>query len=117
MFTQRNATLAVTTVMATLVLSGPLNAQQPAPAGPSTTVRYSDLDLSTPYGVRSLYTRIQNAAWAVCREIVPASNAADARENLKCRHTLVESAVAQVNKPALTALLTGHKPADLTASR
>jgi UrcA family protein len=61
--------------------------------------------------------RIQNAAWRVCGQIVPAQNAASDLENVKCRQTLVDVAVGEVNKPALAALHTGRKPSDMTASR
>jgi hypothetical protein len=38
-------------------------------------------------------------------------------ENAKCRHTLVDDAVDEVNKPALTALHTGRSSENRTARR
>jgi UrcA family protein len=72
------------------------------------TVRYSDLDLSTPAGIRTLYGRIQD---------VPAQNGPSGIANAKCRQTLVDDAVDEVNKPALTALHTGRSPENRTARR
>ncbi len=104
-------------LIAAFNLSGVAHAQRPAATEPSRVVSYSDLDLSTEAGVRTLYGRIQNAAWRVCGDIVEPHNAAAAAENAKCRQALVDAAVAQVNKPALTALHAGKKPAEAMESR
>ena len=114
---KRNVGLVLTTLVASLVLCGPLSAQDRAHAVPSKTVRYSDLDLTTPHGIHTLYERIQNAAWALCLDIVPPTGPTFS-ENLKCRRTLVEAAVVQVNNPALSALLPDQgRSKDLTAKR
>ena len=115
MIAKRDASLLLTTLVISLVFCSPLGAQ-PTPAGPARKVRYSDLDLSTPNGVHTLYNRIQNAAWAVCLDIVPPTGPTFS-ENLKCRQTLVEYAVLQVNNRALSALLPAHRSKDLTAKR
>jgi UrcA family protein len=96
-------------------LCAPVFAQPPSEV--AKTVRYSDLDLSTPAGVRTLYGRIQDAAWQVCHELVPAENGPSGIENAKCRHTLVDDAVDEMNKAALTALHTGRSPENRTAER
>lgn len=114
-----SASLA-TTLLATLVLCGPSHAQAAAQANnsaPSQVVRYSDLDLSTRTGVRTLYQRIRRAAWQVCNQMAPVHNAASGIENSQCRQTLVDDAVGQVHNSALTALHTGKQVAALTASR
>ncbi len=82
-----------------------------ASAGPQGTilsrsevVRFSDLNLSSDEGVRTLYQRIRGAARKVC------SDAADRGGSLKeptyyaCVSKAVDDAVSQVNKPALTAM-------------
>ena len=62
--------------LATLFLSLLLSAAAPARAqeSHSRVVRYGDLDLSSPVGVKALHHRITHAAVAVCR----ASNTGDA---------------------------------------
>ncbi|HTT00443.1 MAG TPA: UrcA family protein, partial [Steroidobacteraceae bacterium] len=102
---------------ATLGLGAPGFAESPTPVVPSAVVSYSDLDLSTSAGIHTLYERIRIAAWQVCRQSVPVRHGPGAIEILKCRDTLTDVAVGRVNKPALTALHTGKKPREITASR
>jgi len=83
---------------------------------PSRTVNFADLDLSTSSGAKVLYTRIQNAASSVCHELVPPQNGPSAIENGKCRATLIDAAVRDVNRPELTALHQGRSRS-MTASR
>jgi UrcA family protein len=87
---------------------------QSSSAAPSTVVRFADLDLSSPAGVRALYGRIQNAAWHVCLQN---ESTASGIENVRCRQSAVDAAVGKVNRPALTALNAGKKPSDMTARR
>lgn len=110
---------ATTALVMTLALSTPSFA---APAeseaqAPSQLVRFADLDLSTATGVHMLYRRIETAARQVCSEIVVSSNASSQIENLKCRQALVDAAVEQVNRPALTALHTGKRTRRLVVRR
>jgi UrcA family protein len=116
MNTKLSTALIATTLLASLALCGPARAQTPtgdAKSAPSEVVRYSDLDLSSPAGIRTLYGRIQNAAWRVCLLMVPAPGI----ESGKCRQTLIDVAVGEVNKPALTALHTRKNSVDLSARR
>jgi hypothetical protein len=48
----------------------------------------------------------------VCRHIAPVGV-----QNLKCRATLVEAAIADVNSPTLTPLHMGKVPTERTAQR
>jgi UrcA family protein len=108
-------TLCALASFVTLGTSVPGFAYSPNDAGTaSAVVRYHDLDLSSSAGIRTLYGRIQNAAWRVCLQVVPSWNGI---ENTKCRQTAVDEAVAKVNKPALTAMHEGKKPSEKTASR
>jgi UrcA family protein len=121
MKTKLNAAFAIATLVTTLALSSPSRAQTPdgrdqGESAPSQVVRFSDLDLSSATGIRTLYGRIQNAAWRVCRQIVLPQSGATGIENGKCRHTLIDIAVEQVNREALTALHTG-KNRELIARR
>jgi len=101
-------------VIRTLALAGVLCLVGTVPALASTpensiTVSYSDLDLSTSAGARTLYGRIQFAAKRVCGyEGTDVLSQAIWR---KCFHGSVGDAVAKVNSPLLTAVATGRSPA------
>jgi UrcA family protein len=86
------------TVLAALGIGAPCFAA--SQSEPSVVVNYADLDLSTTEGARALYQRIQHAAWRVCLLI----DATSGIENVRCRQYLRDTAVADVNAPALTAL-------------
>jgi UrcA family protein len=119
MISRLTTTLCAFALLVTLSYSVPGIAQSPkaVAATPSSIVRYEDLDLSDAAGIHTLYGRIQHAAWLVCGQIVPAQNGPSGIENVHCRQTLVDAAVAEVNRPALTALHTHKKPSERTASR
>jgi UrcA family protein len=103
--------------VATIAFLTSLAVSIPAQAAePSRVVNLRDLDLSKPSDIRTLYVRIGNAAWKVCGERIPASNGPSSIENGKCRRTLMDAAVADVNHSALTAYH-AKKPATVTASR
>lgn len=119
MNTQLRFASAITVVAATVALSAPSFAAAPVEAQPGASaqvVHFADLDLSTPTGVRTLYGRIRTAAWQVCSIIAPTYGPSTI-DNLKCRRTLVDDAVARVNQPALTALHTGKTWRRLVARR
>jgi UrcA family protein len=111
--------LIATVFLTSITLSTPSRAET-AIIGPtevpSRVVRYADLNLATPEGVRALYSRIQVAAWKVCGEMIAPHNGPSAIENGKCRRTLTDVAVRQVDEPALTALHSGKKT-EVTARR
>jgi UrcA family protein len=112
--------LIATVFLTGVALSTPSRAETASigsPGAPSRVVRYGDLDLATPDGVRTLYGRIRVAAWKVCGEIVAARNGPSAIENGQCRRTLTDVAVRQVDKPALTALHFGKKKNEVVARR
>ena len=111
--------LIVTALLTSVALSTTSRAETPSTGStqaPSIVVRYADLDLATPGGVRALYRRIQTAAWRVCGELIAPHNGPSGIENGKCRRTLVDVAVKEVNRPALTALHFGTG-AEVTARR
>lgn len=84
---------------------------------PHTAVRFGDLDLSKPDAAAALYGRIKVAAYVVC-----ASFDKDSRDQLdligldRCVHSAVRSAVAKVNRPALSAIYNArnHDPLPMT---
>jgi UrcA family protein len=67
------------------------------------TVSYADLDLSNPAGAQALYDRIRKAASSVCGEIEDTQfeHKVFFRE---CYDQAVANAVAEANRPTLTAL-------------
>jgi UrcA family protein len=87
----------------------------------TTTVKYADLDLSTPQGATSLYNRIRFASEAVCSPADHGNLAAISRSQ-KCVKQAIAGAVAKVNRPTLTAVYAAksavQQPANiLTAER
>ena len=75
-------------------------------------VSYADLDLSKPAGAQTLYKRIQAAARNVCGPVDQYTFVVSAYSFRKCYQAAVEGAVAQVDRPSLTAL---HREESRTA--
>ena len=81
----------------------------------SETVKFGDLNVSTPAGAEALYGRIHAAAWRVCQQ--PAGELAGARS---CMKKAESDAIGKVNIPLLTAFYqskTGTQPQTITANR
>jgi UrcA family protein len=81
----------------------------------SETVKFADLNLSSPAGVEALYGRIHAAAWRVCEQ--PAGELAAVG---RCIRKTEAEAIGKVNVPALTAFYqtkTGSFPKTVTAHR
>jgi UrcA family protein len=91
------------------LLAGSLGVAQAAPDSepPSVVVSYSDLDLSTTEGARTLYARISRAAQEICpfQDAVGPSRVA---KNRACREAAIERAVSAVNSTQLAAVRTEH---------
>jgi UrcA family protein len=105
------------------ILLGPLSGcadVHAAPAGyevATRIVKYGDLDLARSAGAATLYSRIQNAANAVCE---PAMSLGARGSTLLSRHCVDESiarAVADVNAPALTSYYVSKTKRPLTLAR
>jgi UrcA family protein len=69
----------------------------------SKTVAYGDLNLDTTVGANVLYARIRTAAREVCAPFEGRELARKVRWD-SCFDHAVQTAVAQVDKPSLTAL-------------
>jgi UrcA family protein len=69
---------------------------------PKETVRYADLDISTPAGAKILYGRIEKAARRVCANPYP--DILNFRQETLCVDKAIDNAVKTVNSPALSAL-------------
>ncbi len=65
-------------------------------------VRYSDLDLAKSAGAAALYARLQQAARAVCAPF-EGRELALAAQHRACMDRAVAGAVAEVNRPLLSA--------------
>jgi UrcA family protein len=81
----------------------------------SETVKFADLDLSSPAGVEALYGRIHAAARRVCDQ-PPGEQAGVSR----CMKKTESATIGKVNVPLLTAFYqkkTGSQPQPITANR
>jgi UrcA family protein len=74
------------------------------PLEPAVTVRFADLNPSTPAGVSALYARIEDAAQTVCGPSVSLWDANAYRNWKICYRTTIDHTVRQINLPQLTAL-------------
>ena len=84
-----------------------------SPRVPSVVVSLSGVDFSKDADVKALYQQLRNASRDVCKKVVgPMMNV----ELGKCASDLLDVAVSQVNRPALTALH-GRPVLELSASR
>lgn len=70
----------------------------------SQAVSYADLDLSKPAGAQTLYKRIQKAARRVCGPVDNYTFITPAKAFRQCYEQSIAEAVAQVDRPSLTAL-------------
>lgn len=70
------------------------------PSSDSRTVRFADLNISTPSGAHALYMRILAAAQVVCSRQPFATDG----EKASCVRDAIADAVTKINEPALSAL-------------
>jgi UrcA family protein len=70
----------------------------------SVTVRYADFNLAGPEGTAKRYRRIRAAADLLCAPRVPPGTLWESPSYRRCFNSAVEEGVAQVHRPALTAL-------------
>lgn len=71
---------------------------------PKIVVNYDELDISTPRGLDTLYSRIENAAMTVCGYDRLHKELSRQRRPQACYQAAVDNAIQQVNQPRLTAL-------------
>jgi UrcA family protein len=74
------------------------------PKAKSQAVSYADLDLSKPAGAQTLYKRIKAAARNVCGPVDQYTFQTPSKTFRACFDKAVADAVAQVDRPSLTAL-------------
>jgi UrcA family protein len=68
------------------------------------TVSFADLDLSKPAGAQTLYKRIKAAARHVCGPVDNYTYVTPSRGFRECYEKAIADAVAQIDRPSLTAL-------------
>jgi len=96
--------LGITALAASILLTGVVQADNTFPI--SVAVTTAGLDLRQDAGVREMYSRLKNAADAVCNNIYrvglePVANYVD------CYETALGAAVRSVNHPQLTRVYLG----------
>lgn len=79
--------------------ASPANAGDDAPAN---TVRFGDLNLTSPHGVATLYKRIVSAAESVCGPAFITGSLLPRPSYVACRKKAIADAVAKIDRPELT---------------
>jgi len=74
------------------------------PSAASRTVKFADLDASSPTGAHVLYIRIRAAAQVVCSAYFFATDSDKAR----CVRDATADAVSEINQPALSAVFNAN---------
>jgi UrcA family protein len=100
---RRCAHIAIATLAAGLIVNHAWAAPDDNQVARSVVVRYSDLDLSRPKDVHTLYYRLHDAARSVCTNIgVQEDNLASLSEYHRCIKQAMANAVANVGSQGLT---------------
>jgi UrcA family protein len=104
---KRHAHVAVLTSLC--VLTGSLVSSGAGAAAntadiPTATVRYSDLNLTTPDGIRALYRRLEGASHEVCKAYDGERQLERMAEQQVCYDQALTGAVTKLNIPSLTAI-------------
>jgi UrcA family protein len=95
----RIVTAAVATLVTCFVFEPSWAARMPA--APSIAVSLAGLNLDKEDDARVLYRRLQKAALEVCQQVVGPTMTVQVG---KCASGLLDRAVSEVNRPALTAV-------------
>lgn len=88
-------------------------------SSPTHVVRFNDLNLTRPEGIRVLYARLRTASAAVCGERSRTNSAIVSPAWQKCTNEALQLAVNRLDRPALTAyhlVRTGAVPATVRAA-
>jgi UrcA family protein len=73
-------------------------------------VRFGDLDLGSQHGADKLYSRLLNAARYVCGDSDDPVYFYERHTVRQCEQASIESAVAQIGRPKVTAVYDHHFP-------
>ncbi|HXZ68620.1 MAG TPA: UrcA family protein [Alphaproteobacteria bacterium] len=88
-----------------IVVTGTKPGQAPGSETRSKRISYADLDLSKQAGVKALLARIQSAAKEVCSPEPMSTDMAGHKDYDGCISHAVDTAVAQVGNPNLSAMV------------
>jgi UrcA family protein len=97
---------AISCLMSTAALCTALSTTAEAQDVPHKTVKFNDLDITTPDGAKVLYKRIRAAARDVC-DVSTGNDPILRTANKVCIEKAVDRAVKGVNAPMLTNLRFG----------
>ena len=92
-----------------LILATPAQADTPDQQQ-RVTVRFGDLNPDSKHDMQTLYIRLKHASETVCGDDDAVDNLMEYREISHCEQQAIESAVAHVNDPLLTAMYDRHFP-------
>jgi UrcA family protein len=93
---------------APLLATGPARASIPDTETRSVTLRFDPRDLNTDKGADRLLSRISGAATKVCDEGGSMLQLIESSAYRVCRHEAIARAVADVNRPTVTAAYNRH---------
>ena len=74
----------------------------------SVTVRFADIDSTSPQGAEALYRRLRSAATSVCRDLEPGKELARVGVYVNCIQAALGTAIVKVDRPPLTAYAAAH---------
>ena len=107
MKTTRIVAVACAAASVGLLMSSPSIAGEESRAD-SVRVTFSDLDLGTVKGAKTLFMRLQDAAKQVCGDPFEAVDLTDHFEAERCQQSAIENAVLQLHSPLLTTRYDRH---------
>jgi UrcA family protein len=105
---------AISCIMGTAALCTTLSTTAKAEDVPHKTVKFNDLDITTPDGAKILYKRIRAAAREVC-EVSTGNDPILGTATKDCIEKSVDRAVKGVNAPMLTNLRFGSSDVRLAS--
>jgi len=102
--------LIATAIIATLASSfSAVSAADPSSA--SVTVKFADLNISSPSGALVLYERIRAAAQSACSDFWFKT-----ADEPRCVHDAIANAVSKINQPELSAVYNAKNKASVPSS-
>jgi UrcA family protein len=110
-FTRRRPLLGLTLAVSGLLAAGAAFAADQADGTQTRqlTIRYHDVDMSTPDGAMALYGRISRAARLVCGE--RGRSLAEQSDWQRCEQAAIAGAVQRIDNPLLTTIYREHQGA------
>jgi UrcA family protein len=107
----RTHLVMISAVIAFLGLPGASNAAQPGVFEPrQMSVSYADLNIESAAGAKVLYGRLQFAAQRVCEPLDDGQHRTVNFHFQACYRNALDSAVAKINRPTLTAMHSSARP-------